>query len=254
MTWPAAEPLSPAAPPRPRGLLSTQWWRDVVFLHWPVPPAAVRGLMPAGVAPDVLDGRTYVGLVAFLMDQVGLLGAPGVPYLGRFPETNVRLYSVDRRGRRGVVFLSMDAGRLLPVVVGRSTLRLPYSWSRMSISKTRSEIAYACRRRWPAAGLPLAARSHSLIRVRPGEPISEPTALEHFVTARWALHAGGRSGRTRYLPNAHPPWSLHRAELLELDDSLVAAALGAAAPALGDPVSVLFSPGVPARFGWPSAV
>jgi uncharacterized protein YqjF (DUF2071 family) len=228
-----------------RQILTTQWWRDVVFLHWPVEPAAVRPLMPPGVEPDVLDGRTYVGLIAFLMDQVGVLRGPGLPYLGRFPETNVRLYSVDRHGRPGIVFRSMDAARLLPVRVGRAGLRLPYAWSRMAVTRRGDEITYVCRRRRDDP--PVASR----IRIRVGEAIERPGPLDLFLTARWALHAAWR-GRTLYLPTAHPPWPLRRASLVDLDDTLVAAA-GLEVPA-GPPVSVLYSPGVPARFGWPTVV
>lgn len=57
-------------------------------------------------------------------------------------------------------------------------------------------------------------------------------------------------GRPMYLPNAHPRWPLYRAELLKCEEDLVAAA-GLPAPA-GEPVSVLYSPGVPAPFGRPA--
>jgi hypothetical protein len=226
--------------------MTTQRWRDLTLLHWPVDAEAVRPLLPPGVEPDLLDGVTYVGLVAFVMADVGVLRTPGVPYLGRFPETNVRLYSVDRRGRRGVVFRSLDATRLLPVGIGRAGLGLPYIWSRMSVRRSGDEIEYVCRRRGRVG-----AEIRSRLRVRVGDPVAEPSALEHFVTARWALHAAWR-GRALYVPNAHPRWPLHRADLLELADGLIGAA-GLAQPA-GPPVSVLFSPGVAVRFGWPSPV
>jgi uncharacterized protein YqjF (DUF2071 family) len=225
--------------------MTTQRWRELTMLHWPADPAAVRPLLPPGIEPDTLDGVTYVGLVAFGMADVGVLRSPGVPYLGRFPETNVRLYSVDRHGRRGVVFRSLDASRLLPVLIGRAALGLPYVWSRMSVRRAGDEVRYACRRRGRHAA------AHSRIAVRVGAPIAEPTALEHFVTARWALHARWR-GRTRYLPNTHPRWPLRRAELLDLDDTLIGAA-GLPQPD-GPPASVLFSDGVPVRFGWPRPV
>jgi uncharacterized protein YqjF (DUF2071 family) len=56
-------------------------------------------------------------------------------------------------------------------------------------------------------------------------------------------------GRTVYRPNEHPAWPLHRAELLDLEDDLLAAA-GLPRPA-EPPASVLWSPGVPVRFGRP---
>jgi uncharacterized protein YqjF (DUF2071 family) len=209
-----------------------------------VDPADVAPLLPAGTVPDTLDGVTYVGLVAFRMHRVGWFRLPGIPYLGTFPETNVRLYSVDSHGRRGVVFRSLDASRLIPVAVARAAFRLPYLWSRMAIRHHGDAVSYTSTRRWPGP-----RGAHSRITVRIGERIEDPTEPEHFLTARWGMH-NAFLGRPVYLPNTHPRWPLHRAELLECDESLVAAA-GLAGP-LGEPVSVLYSPGVPVRFGRPA--
>ncbi|MBZ6232303.1 DUF2071 domain-containing protein [Streptomyces olivaceus] len=237
----AITPDAPAAIPMP---LLTQEWLDLAFIHWAVEPAAVAGLMPHGTVPDTHDGLTYVGLVAFRMHRVGWLRLPGVPYFGSFPETNVRLYSVDSHGRRGVVFRSMDASRLIPVLMGRAGFRLPYLWSRMSVRSVGETVTYTSSRRWPG---PRGARSR--ITVRPGERIHEPSDLEHFLTARWGMH-NAFFGGSAYLPNHHPRWPLHRAEIVTCDEDLVARA-GVPAP-LGDPVSVLYSPGVPVRLGRPA--
>lgn len=237
------EPITPD-PPRPITVpLLTQSWLDLTFLHWTVDPAVVAGLLPAGTVPDTFDGAAHVGLIPFRMHRVGLLGLPGMPYFGSFPETNVRLYSVDGRGRRGVVFRSLDASRSAAVAAARIGFGLPYQWSRMDVRREGDTVAYTGSRHRPG---PRGARSRITVRV--GEPLSEPTALEHFLTARWGLHHTVR-GRLTYLPNAHPRWPLHRAELIACDEDLVAAA-GIPAPE-GDPVSVLYSPGVKARFGRP---
>jgi hypothetical protein len=194
--------------------------------------------------PDTLDGVTYVGLIAFRMAGVGFFRGPGVPYFGTFCETNVRVYSVDASGRRGVVFLSLDAARLLPVLIARAGLSLPYMWSRMRIARSGDVLRYTSRRRWPAA--PSAV---SELAVRIGAPLTSPSPLDHFLTARWALHTHAW-GRTRYMPNDHPQWPLRAAELLTLDDGLVPAT---GLPALTRPPdSVLYSPGVPVTFGAPS--
>ncbi|MEV6597508.1 DUF2071 domain-containing protein [Actinoplanes sp. NPDC051346] len=220
-----------------------QRWEDLAFLHWAVPPATVAPFLPPGTVPDTLDGVTYVGLIGFRMVGLGLLRGPGIPYLGTFLETNVRLYSVDARGRRAVVFLSLDAERLLPVVTAQALLRLPYKWSRMSLEKQDGVLRYASGRRWPG---PRGAATAFSIRV--GAPLDEPSPLEHFLTARWGLHTRAW-GRTVHLPNEHPRWPLFRAEPLEVRDDLIQAA---GLPALaGPPASVLYSPGVPVTFGAP---
>jgi uncharacterized protein YqjF (DUF2071 family) len=230
--------------PRPvaRPLLTTVW-RDLAFLHWPVRPAAAAALLPPGTCLDLFEGISYVGLVAFRMRRVGWLGLPAVPYLGSFPETNVRLYSVGPDGRRGVVFASLDAARLVPALAGTVAFRLPYKWSGMRVHRDGDVVRYASRRRWPGPG----ARLRLAVRI--GEPLARPSDLEQFLTARWGLHAAWYGGRLRYLRNEHPRWPLHRAALLHLEESLIAAA-GLPAPA-GGPVSVLFSPGVPVRMGLP---
>jgi uncharacterized protein YqjF (DUF2071 family) len=235
------EPLTATTPRPVRTAVFRQAWLDLAFVHWALDPDVVAPLLPPGVRPDVLDGATQVGLVAFRMRDIGIGPTPGIPYLGSFAETNVRLYTVDEAGRRGVFFRSLDATRLVPVLVARA-LGVPYVWSRMSVTDAGPRHAYVCRRRWPGP-----RGTTSALVVRAGERVGEPTELERFVTARWGLHLSGRRGAAAYWPNEHPQWPLHRAELEHLDDGLVAAA-GLPQP-LGTPTSVLWSPGVRVRFG-----
>jgi uncharacterized protein YqjF (DUF2071 family) len=222
-----------------------QNWSTVTFLHWAVDPARVAPLLPRGIRPDVLDGVTYVGLVPFHMRDIGLGVGPGMPYVGTFCETNVRVYSVDAAGRRGVVFLSLEAQRLATVLAARWGSRLPYVWSRMSLARWPDGIDYRSRRLWPGGARVTPARSRVAVRI--GEPV-EAGPLEHFVTARWGLHLTDRHGRTRYWPNSHESWPLRSAALTHLDDDLLAAA-GFPDLAARPPDSVLYSEGVNAIFG-----
>lgn len=236
------EPITPL-PPRPVGrAVFTQRWADLTFLHWKVPPERVAPYLPPGVRADTLDGSSHVGLIPFRMKDIGVWGGPGLPYVGSFLETNVRLYSVDSSGRRGVVFLSLDASRLAPVLAARWGPRLPYLWSRMRLERSGRSLTYTCRRRWPG---PRGSRSR--ISVSVGVRL-EPGPLEHFLTARWGLHLTDRGGRTRYWPNAHPQWPLHHAVLDELDDDLLGV-LGFGDLASRPPDHVMFSPGVRVGFG-----
>jgi uncharacterized protein YqjF (DUF2071 family) len=240
---PIEEVTPRTARPVRRAWLS-QRWRDLAFLHWAESPDRVAPLLPRGTVPDTLDGVTYVGLIGFRMVGLGAGRGPGIPCLGTFCETNVRLYSVDGQGRRAVVFRSLDAERLLPVLTAQALLRLPYKWARMRLRRDGDVLTYTCRRRWPG-------EAGGAMTVRVGEPIAEPSPLEHFVTARWGLHTRAW-GRTLHLPNDHPQWPLHRATLEHLDGTLVTAA-GLPVPA-GPPASVLYSPGVPVVFGAPGAL
>lgn len=241
--------LEDRPPPLPGRVLMSQDWCDLAFLHWAVDPDRVRPLLPPGVEPDLLDGRTYVGLVPFTMVGAGPGRDHPVPWLGTFLETNVRLYSRDRQGRPGVVFRSLDCHRLGVVLGARAGFGTPYRWARM-----RHDVLphpegvrhhWASRVRWPHEG---AADPSTRIDLVVGGRRT-PTELDVFLTARWALHTTV-AGRPLYIRNSHDPWPLHDARLLDLDDGLVATA---GLPGVTDhaPDHVAFSPGVHTRFAFP---
>ncbi|MEJ7833768.1 MAG: DUF2071 domain-containing protein [Nocardioides sp.] len=238
-----------AGPPLPNRQIMGQWWRDITFLHWRVPPERVVPLMPRGVTPDVYDGSAWVGLIPFRMVG-GSIGRRGpIPWLGTFCETNVRLYSIDAAGRRGVVFRSLEAERLLVVTGARIGFNVPYQWARMRMEPqalgedpAHAHLTYTTRRRGRAG---VGGR----ISIEVGAPVPEPTELDHFLTARFGLHTT-ILGRPAWVPNSHGPWPLRRARLLDLEDSLVAAA-GLPGVTGSAPDSVLFSSGVHTVFGLP---
>ncbi|GAA2770085.1 YqjF family protein [Mycolicibacterium pallens] len=234
-----------AAPPLRGRVWFDQSWLDLTFVHWPVRPADVAHLYPAGSRPDVFpaDGMTYVGLVPFRMGHTKVGAGPAMPYFGAFAETNVRLYSVDDAGRHGVLFRSLETARLAVVPAIRATMGIPYTWARMRITRTPEVITYDSVRRWPQRGL------RSRVAVRPGETV-EPTALETWLTARWGAHTR-KAGRTWWVPNQHESWPLQSAQVVDLDDELVAAA---GVRTAGEPLRVLYSPGMRTQFGRPIVV
>ncbi|MFI6518670.1 YqjF family protein [Spirillospora sp. NPDC050679] len=240
---PAAEPVT-AFPPRGVPLpVSTQTWRDVVFLHWPYDPAALEHLAPAGTRLDVRDGRTWVGVVGLRLTGVRVGGLLRLPYLGDFNELNVRLYTVGEDGRRSTVFLAMEAERLPVVTAARALLRLPYSWAHVTRRHHDDIVSYGSRRRLPG---PAGAGLEFSVRV--GEPAAwDP--VEDFFTARWGLHTPWY-GMPLYLPFAHEPWPLRSAELLDYTDGGLLEAAGVPAPE-GPPTSVLYAGEVHPRSGPP---
>lgn len=224
-----------------RRAVFTQRWSDLAYLHWPVAPEVVAPLLPAGTYPDVIHGRTWVGLVPFEMERVRILGTPSLPYLSAFAETNVRLYAVDGQGRRGVVFRSLEAARLLPVVAAQLSYHLPYRWATMSVDVDGPLRTYRTSRRWPGP-----AGAGGTVRIRTGDRLVADE-LADFLSARWGLFSSWYGGRTAWAPVEHPPWPLHEAELLELSDDLVRQA----GLEVDGPPHVMWSPGVDVRIGRP---
>lgn len=251
----------PRPPALPRPVFSDQRWLDAVFLHWRIPEATAAAFMPDGVQPDVFDGSSWVGLIGFRMEQAALGRGPGIPYLGSFNEVNVRLYSREPDGTRGVVFLSLDADRL-PVVLATRAAGIPYVWSRIRQwppfpgygggrqhatgtagipgGQNGSAVGYSVRRLGATA-------ARSTFGVIPKLHAAAADPLSIFLTARYGMH-GRFYGRTIYVPNTHHEWPLFGAEVHQLSDGLVGAA---GISVSGPPESVLYSPGVRTRFGRP---
>ncbi len=236
--------LTRAAPELNGPIVAAQDWRNVAFVHWRVPAEVVAPLLPRGVVPDVFDGSSWVGLIAFELANARIGPLPPSPLGGTFTEVNVRLYGVDEQGRRGVVFRSLEASSLPAVLAARALFSLPYMWARTA----QRPLADG----WEYASLRLALRPS-----RPGPGfrlgVAVDTAevvdddLSQFLTARWGLFQQ-RFGRTQWLPNVHEPWVLHPARVTALRDDLCTAA-GLPGIAHRPPDSVLFSPGVTSRFG-----
>lgn len=238
--------LWPRPPLLPRPIVMDQRWERLVFLHWRVSSDLVAPLLPHGCIPDEFDGSSWVGLIGFRMVGAGLGYRRPVPYLGTFPEINVRLYSADTDGRRGVVFRSLEASRLA-VVLGTNLLGVPYRWASMAIADDRSAISYRSSRLAP----PLRGTTTEFGVVRGSRDMSDD-ALAVFLTARWGLHTS-LAGRLLYVPNVHRRWELSDGTVTHCNDQLVGAA-GLPNVSNRPPDSVLYSPGVSTQFGRPYTV
>lgn len=232
--WPLPEEL-------PLPVIMDQRWSDAVFLHWRISESVAARFMPHGVQPDTFDGSSWAGLIGFRMEDAGIGHGPGIPHLGSFTEVNVRLYSRESDGTRGVVFLSLDANRL-PVVLAARAVGIPYVWSRAGYeppSVLAPVTSYSVRRFRKGA--------RSIFRAARDLGTSAEDALSIHLTARFGLHSTFW-GRTVYIPNTHEPWPLYEADVLELEDELMAAA---GIEVEGPPESRLYSPGVRTQFGRP---
>ena len=224
--------LEPGAPTLPGRARIAQRWSHAVFLHWRVDPDRIRPLMPTGVEPDVFDGSAWIALVPFVLSDFRFLPFGPVPRLGTFCEINVRTYGVDAAGRRGVVFQTLEAEHLLPVLTARALFGLPYQWSQIGMrDEPGARVREFRSRRRSASGRPGEPRTR--IRVAIGGTVID-TPLSRFLTARWGFHER-HLGRTIWAANEHEPWPLVEAELLAAagfadlvdrapDDDLLAAA------------------------------
>jgi len=193
---------------RPRPVAKRRWtwrqsWCDLLFAHWPVAAATLRPLIPPELELQQFGGSCWLGLVPFRMAGVMRRPLPDLPWVSAFPELNVRTY-VERDGKPGVWFLSLDATNALAVWAARRFFHLPYFRARMAISSAGDGFRYTSRR--ASAELSATYRPTSdLLQVEPG-------SLEHWLTERYCLYARAPDGSLWRNDVHHHPWPLQLAE------------------------------------------
>lgn len=190
-------------------------WEQLAFLHWRVAPELVERLLPSGLELDTFDGAAWIGVVPFLMTDVGARGLPGFPTTARFLELNVRTY-VIRNGKPGVWFFSLDAESWLAVRAARAGFHLPYFDADMDASFA-PDVVYRSRR--THANSP-SANFRAIYRPVGDVFHSSPGSVEHWLTERYCLYAGDSAGSIRSGEIHHQPWPLQRAEVDVRENSM----------------------------------
>jgi len=181
-------------------------WRDGLFLHWAVAPETITETLPDSLSVATHDGNAYLGVVAFVMDDIRPRGAP----LGlSFPELNLRTYVVGPNGP-GVYFYNLDADDRLGVSVARRLFALPYYRAVMDVTRTGDGDSNAIRftSRRTHAGVPPAQFDATYEPT--GESFtSDPGSLDAFLLENYRFYADGN--RLYCGEIGHDPWRLREA-------------------------------------------
>ena len=194
-------------------------WHDVLFMHWPLPPARLLPLLPPGLELDLFEGRAFIGVVPFTMSGVGPRCVPGVPGLSAFPEVNVRTYVV-RRGTPGVWFFSLDAGSRLAVRAARRLFHLPYFDATFDVGRMPAGGTHYRSRR-THRGAPPASLD---VEYAPTGPATDAPAgsLHRWLSDRLCLYAADRRGTIFRADVEHGPWPLQPASVALRDNRMTA--------------------------------
>ena len=189
----------------------------------------LRSRLPEGLELELFEGKAWLGLIPFDMQDVTLRGCPAPSALCDFPELNVRTY-VIRDGKPGVWFFSLDVPNASAVWAARTFFHLPYFKADMAVKRDGDRIHYRHRRQdlrfegdcRPAGEVP---------------PVHREFA--QWATERYCLYCADRKGRVYRGDIHHKPWPLRAAQVgIHKNSLLEPYTIGARHP------SSLFSPGV----------
>ena len=207
-----------------------QRWEQLLFLHWPVPTAVARALVPAEIEIDTHNGQAYVSVLALRMDKVHLRDMFPIPGLADFPELNVRTYVVHD-GKPGVWFVSLDAPSHLNVWIGRHMFHLNYDVAHMRMTDTAGRIDFTCARE--------RSRGRFAATYEPSGPASPaaPGSVEEFLAERYCMYTTDHEGELRRADIEHRPWVLQPVTL-DVTENTVLQADGM--PDLGPPAHAMY--------------
>ena len=139
-----------------------QNWSHISFLHWSYPAVYIQSLLPPGLTVDIYDSRAWLGVTPFIVEKLRPPLLPSLPWLSRFPETNVRTYVVGPDGSRGIWFFTLGAARGAAVAGATAVYGLPYRWASMDVRQGWRKLSLLepaprghhghCRGTWTACG------------------------------------------------------------------------------------------------------
>ena len=187
-----------------------QEWSHLLFLHWEMDPAIIQEQLPPGLTVDTYDGKAYLGIVPFHMDNVRPSFCPTVPGLSWFLELNLRTYVHDENGVPGVWFFSLDCNQWLAVKLARGLFHLPYQHASMESYQHDGTLNYISRRK---------GCEQSQIFKYPAElshsEAAEVGSLEFFLLERYRLFSVGANGSIYSGLVHHSPYQFQEIDITD---------------------------------------
>lgn len=220
------------------GVVLYQKWRNLLFAHWSFPADVIQKTLPEGLVVDTFHNKAWLGIVPFYMRDVHPRFVPSMPMISDFLELNVRTYVLDKDGRPGVWFYSLDCNQWLAITAARVGYYLPYFDAEMEVKEGADGlIDYRCRRR----------TSKKVSRFWYGGKgnarFAEPGTLDFFLIERYLLFTRDPASGDIFCGRVfHRPYPLVHANLAAYDTVMLEVdGLPTRAEA---PEAVHFSPGV----------
>jgi uncharacterized protein len=194
-----------------------QSWGKLLFMHWPMPVAALRPLIPERLQIDTFDEQAWIAVTPFTLWDVRPVFAPPLPWISDFHEINVRTY-VYLDGVPGVWFFSLDANSLIAVMGARALFHLPYHKADIHLDQQEQTIIYTSSRGDDAAF----AQFNATWTIGDEMPQAEPGSLDFFLVERYCLYAASEAKLYRCRIH-HQPWPLQQAHLAAWQSSMIEA-------------------------------
>src|SRR5699024_10386406 len=186
--------------------VAQQNWKDILFIHTPVPYTTIRTYVPRPIEIDTYMGTCWVSIVLFQAKQSRLRMMPEFLSYPCFRQMNIRTY-VRFGNERGVYFFSINVDDRFVQFGGRMAC-MPYSRADMTIKRDRDTIHFTAS---DIFGYPKGVVN---VTYSPATPVftASDDSLAFFLTERYCIWMC-RSNRIVKAPILHSPWALQKEEV-----------------------------------------
>lgn len=187
--------------------IAQQTWRNILFIHFPVPYKMLKNYIPPPFTLETYNGQAWIGIVLFEALNSRLRGMPRSLSFRKFLQLNIRTY-ITFDSEPGVYFFSLDASRKLPVM-GAKLFALPYFHAQMQFNTYEHKFRLTSKRM-------INNRLHFPMFDIKYKPVSEPfmsknDSLFYWFTERYCIWL--INGNKIYkAPISHKSWPLQSAE------------------------------------------
>ena len=222
---------SPSGWPHTGPWVCAQRWEQLLFLHWAVPVATARALVPDAVEIDTYGGHAFISVLSLRMARVHLRDVVPIPDLSDFPELNVRTYVVHD-GKPGVWFVSLDAPSHINAWIGRHVFHLAYDPAHMRMTDIGGRIDFQSDRERGTARFAATYEP---------DGASAPAAagsLEEFLAERYCMYTLDHEGELCRADIEHRPWMLQQVSVEVLENDVLEAD---GLPDLGPPAHAMYA-------------
>lgn len=196
--------------------LMQQTWSELLFIHIEVDAQELAKLIPEKLELDLFQGKAYVSLVPFKMEDIRPIFCPSLPYFSSMNEFNLRTY-VKFKDQSAVYFFSLDADKTLHIEFARKIFKLNYLKAKINYSSENRTKSFNCIRK--------DSRDHQTeasIKFSVDQEILDlnSDSLDFWLTYRFS-YLEQKKNKVFQGNLTHPQWQLQRATLIKLKENLL---------------------------------
>ena len=181
-------------------------WKNLIMMNYRVSEDDLAPYLPYGTELDLWEGKPYVSLVAFLFDEMNVMGLPAIGNR-KFEEINLRMYVKRIENgelKRGVTFIKEIVPKHLVSMVANGLFSehyetLPMNHKISKLSSDSSRLSYGVRK---TSEYEVSAQvSNEMIGLEPG-------GFEEFIAEHYWGYSKVNATKSIEYEVAHPKWDM----------------------------------------------